>query len=66
MGVASSQFDAALSSAGVMKGSNWLRVAKKEKERGREPAKDGPSNSKREGWGRRRGRTTQGHGAGLL
>ena len=67
LGVASRQFDAALSSAGVMKSRNWgKRVAKKENERGKEPAKDGPSNSKREGWGRRRWGTTRGHAAGLL
>jgi hypothetical protein len=57
----------AISSTGVTKDGNWRdRAAEKVEGKGKESAKDGPSSSKREGGGRRRGRLTHGHGAGLL
>lgn len=48
-----------------MKGGSWEEhAAEKEGEKGREPANDGPSSSKREGRDRRRGMMAPGHGAG--
>jgi len=56
LGLASRQFEAALSGAEVTKGDNKQeRAAEKEKQKEREPAKDGSSSPKREaGLGGRR------------
>ncbi|KAH9990204.1 Smg-4/UPF3 family-domain-containing protein [Russula compacta] len=60
LGIASRQFEAALSSAGVSKGGNSRRERgvekEKEREKEKQPAQDGPSSSreKREGGGRKK------------
>ena len=66
LGLVSRQFEEALVGAGVSKDGSRLEHAAergrgKGKEKEWEPAKDGPSSSKREGK-----TTTQGHGVGLL
>jgi len=67
LGLASRQFEAALSGAGVTKGGNRReRAAEKEKQKEKEPAKDGPSSPKREGGGRRKDDDDDGNGARLL
>ena len=64
LGLASRQFKATVSGAGVTKGGNTReRAAEKEKEK--VPAKDGPSSPKREAEEEER-KTTDGCGAGLV